>query len=307
VKARIRERLGPLLRSSVGIAANVFLAKVAAERQKPDGLTVFPPGEPLSTPAALLGLDLLDLPGIGPRTLLRLERHGITSVRALCEASPEALRRAWGSVVGARWWYMLRGSRELDYGMYQIGERKSVGHSHVLPPAYRSRSGAQQILLRLFSKCMRRLREYDQLASAVEVRVVYGHERDGTGYVWRRRSGKHLHAHDDGTWLKVARPLVEALPPSRFRYVPKQASIRFSGLIRSADKNLSLFAEGEGRVEACRMVDALNARLESQVELASVYRARKAAPYRIAFGRVLEGAYCGERAGVSVLPPAISS
>jgi DNA polymerase-4 len=38
VKARIRERVGPMLRSSVGLATNRYLAKVASDMEKPDGL-----------------------------------------------------------------------------------------------------------------------------------------------------------------------------------------------------------------------------------------------------------------------------
>src|SRR6185503_18491278 len=41
VKAEITQELGEWMTCSVGIGSNVFLAKVAAERQKPDGLTVF--------------------------------------------------------------------------------------------------------------------------------------------------------------------------------------------------------------------------------------------------------------------------
>ena len=42
VKARIRERVGPMLRSSVGLATNRYLAKVASDMEKPDGLVALP-------------------------------------------------------------------------------------------------------------------------------------------------------------------------------------------------------------------------------------------------------------------------
>ncbi len=42
VKAAIRERVGPMLRSSVGLATNRYLAKVASDMEKPDGLVALP-------------------------------------------------------------------------------------------------------------------------------------------------------------------------------------------------------------------------------------------------------------------------
>jgi DNA polymerase-4 len=42
VKARILERVGPMLRSSVGLATNRYLAKVASDMEKPDGLVALP-------------------------------------------------------------------------------------------------------------------------------------------------------------------------------------------------------------------------------------------------------------------------
>ena len=281
VKRRLKERLGEQMRCSVGVAANVFLAKVASEMQKPDGLTIL---NDENMPGALFGRSLIDLPGIGPRMLARLERHGITTVQALWEADRQELRRAWGGVVGERWWYMLRGSLEMDYGAYQTDIRKSVGHSHVMPPEFRSREGAQQILLRLFSKALKRLRSYGQAASAVELWTVYKHARDHDMYGWRRRSARHLHSNDDGVWLRVVRPMVEALPPSRFLYRPFQVGIRFSGLLQCADVNLSLFDDPMPRPQLWETVDGLNKQGHS-VELASVHQVRQEAPFRIAFGQ----------------------
>ena len=64
VKAAIRERVGEFLRASIGIAPNQFLAKVAADMKKPDGLTLLPDDE---LPQRLYGLELNDFPGIGRR------------------------------------------------------------------------------------------------------------------------------------------------------------------------------------------------------------------------------------------------
>src|SRR5579871_4362213 len=146
VKEDIRQQLGSYLTCSVGVGPNVFLAKVAAECRKPNGLTLF---NEANLPDALFGLNLGDLPGIGSALKRRLAAAGITTVRGLWEASPTDLRRVWGSVLGVRWYYMLRGSQETDYQPIQAQgtPKKSVSHSHVLAPALRNGEDARRVLL----------------------------------------------------------------------------------------------------------------------------------------------------------------
>ena len=108
VKAQIRERVGDWLTCSVGIAPNIFLAKVASETQKPDGLTIWCQED---LPQAAFCLELRDLPGIGPRMHIRLQAKGIHTVEQLYQASAEDLWRVTGSIVGKRWYHMLRGSQ----------------------------------------------------------------------------------------------------------------------------------------------------------------------------------------------------
>jgi DNA polymerase-4 len=55
VKRTIRERVGTMMRSSVGLATNRFLAKVASDMEKPDGLVALPPD---ILPVALLGIGV---------------------------------------------------------------------------------------------------------------------------------------------------------------------------------------------------------------------------------------------------------
>src|SRR3954453_2947714 len=80
VKARIRERAGECLRSSVGLATNRYLAKVASDMEKPDGLVALTLD---ILPEALRRLTLRDLPGIGARTEKRLNERGIHTMEDL--------------------------------------------------------------------------------------------------------------------------------------------------------------------------------------------------------------------------------
>ena len=283
VKARFRSRLGEMMRCSTGVAPNVFLAKVAAETQKPDGLTIF---EEADLPGKLFDLHLLDLPGIGPRMAARLERSGIRTVEQLYAASAAELRMAWGSVVGARWWYMLRGSLEADYGAYLPEVRKSVGHSHVLPPEFRTTEGAKAILMRLFSKALERLRKYGQLAGSVQVQALYRGDRSGDTYSWRAARRKCVPANDGVTWLKSVRPLVDGLPAPRLGFHLKWVGITFTDLLLKQDLNLSLFTEDEAKVNLGATLDAINAKCAGKVGMGDGYLLREEAPVRIAFGQV---------------------
>src|SRR5580698_9505863 len=77
VKARIQEQVGPFLRSSVGLATNRYLAKIASDMEKPDGLVALPLD---ILPEALRKLTLRDLPGIGARTEARLNEQGLRTM-----------------------------------------------------------------------------------------------------------------------------------------------------------------------------------------------------------------------------------
>ena len=128
VKARIRERVGEMLRSSVGLATNRYLAKVASDMEKPDGLVALTLD---ILPEALRRLTLRDLPGIGAQTEKRLNESGIHTMDDLLALDCEQAGQLWGSVWGERLWHWLRGE---DFEMSETEHLKSISHSHVLAP-----------------------------------------------------------------------------------------------------------------------------------------------------------------------------
>jgi DNA polymerase IV len=106
IKAGIRARVGECLTSSVGIAPNRLLAKLASDLQKPDGLVVF---EGADLPHGLYGLALTEIAGVGPRMAKRLAAEGINDIRQLCERAPRDAGDAWGGRDGDRLWWLLHG------------------------------------------------------------------------------------------------------------------------------------------------------------------------------------------------------
>lgn len=151
IKAAIRANIGECLTSSVGIAPNRLLAKLASDMQKPDGLVVLA-GEQL--PGRLYDLKLRDIAGIGAKMERRLARDGILDIRQLCERRPRDAGTAWGGTNGDRLWYLLHG--------FELPEKptqsRTIGHSHVLSPARRGLEPTRLTARRLALKAASRLR-----------------------------------------------------------------------------------------------------------------------------------------------------
>ncbi len=86
LKERIRRE--ERLTSSVGIAPNKFLAKIASDLEKPDGLVVFPLED---VPRRLWPMPVRRLWGVGPKTAERLAAGGLRSVGDLLRVSEDGL------------------------------------------------------------------------------------------------------------------------------------------------------------------------------------------------------------------------
>lgn len=135
IKAAIRQDVGDWLRCSIGVAPNVFLAKLASDVQKPDGLTVITPD---SIDDVLQSLRLTDLPGIGQRMALRLEDAGIRTPIELRYASPDHLKAICKSVVGWRWHLRLNFGGEVDLdtsdGYKSMSAMRTISHEQRSSP-----------------------------------------------------------------------------------------------------------------------------------------------------------------------------
>jgi DNA polymerase-4 len=96
IRAELRRDL--LLPASVGVATNKFLAKLASEAAKPDGLRHLPADQTL---AFLHPLPVRSLWGVGEATHAALERLGVTTVGDLAEVPPVTLRKHLGEASGS--------------------------------------------------------------------------------------------------------------------------------------------------------------------------------------------------------------
>ncbi|WCM29579.1 type VI secretion protein ImpB [Sphingomonas sp. QA11] len=151
IKAGIRANVGGCLTSSVGIAPNRLLAKLASDMMKPDGLVVMTADQ---LPHRLFDMPLRDIAGIGAKMERRLARDGINDIRQLCERRPRDAGTAWGGTNGDRLWYLLHGVDLPE----KPTQSRSIGHSHVLSPGKRGVEPVRLTARRLALKAASRLR-----------------------------------------------------------------------------------------------------------------------------------------------------
>ncbi|HXI14390.1 MAG TPA: DNA polymerase IV [Thermoanaerobaculia bacterium] len=117
IREEIRNETG--LTASAGVAPNKFLAKIASDWRKPDGIFVIKPHQ---IERFVAGLRIRKIPGVGPATERSLNSHDIVLVGDLLAFTPEALTDKFGSF-GVRLWELARGIDESP--VISSHERKS--------------------------------------------------------------------------------------------------------------------------------------------------------------------------------------
>jgi DNA polymerase-4 len=110
IKERIRESTG--LTISIGVAANRYIAKIAAGYRKPDGLVIVAAGDEASF---MEKLAIKDLWGVGSKTRERLQELAIHSISDLKAISENMLLSLFGTAAGS---FLFKACRGIDPGMY---------------------------------------------------------------------------------------------------------------------------------------------------------------------------------------------
>lgn len=268
IKRAIRDAVGPYVRCSIGIGPNIWLAKVATDLEKPDGLVLLSPDE---LPERLAGFELTDLPGVARRMSVRLARHGVVTVDQLWALSERELRKVWGSrVLGSIWWSQMHGHALPP----RPTQRRTVGHSHVLDPKMRTHQRAYQVMVRMIHKAARRMRRLGYCAGAMELAV-----RFDDGRRWARDI-RLPHAYDTLTLVRHARRVWPARPIG----TPKKVSTVLFHLTALRSATRPLFASQRQLNRLADVMDRIALRFgRDAVYSAAMFDARGSAPTRISF------------------------
>ncbi len=292
VKERIQEQVGPYLRSSVGLATSRYLAKVASDMEKPDGLVALTLD---MLPGALRHLTLRDLPGIGAKTEKRLNEKGIRSMDDLLKLNCEQAAELWGSVWGGRLWHWLKGE---DFEMSETEHLKSISHSHVLAPEMRTAEKAWAVAHKLLHKAAMRLRTHKLWASSIGLAVGFSVPRGQNAPVSRfgvpTRGWHHelrlSECQDNQTLIGALCRLWAQKPKGQGYDEPYFIGVSLNGLVPDRLHSLNLFDSldnAKSRAKLLEAMDQLNQKYGmSTLAPATMLAAYKAAPTRIAFHNI---------------------
>ena len=168
LREQVREKVG--LPITVGIARTKFLAKVASQEAKPDGLLLIPPDREL---AFLHPLPIRRLWGVGTKTADKLRSHGIETVSDAAALSETTLALMVGPAMGRRLFAL---SRNVDRRRVLAGHRRrSVGAQRALGRAGRSMTAAEvdTVVLNLIDRITRRMRGAGRTGRTVVLRLRF--------------------------------------------------------------------------------------------------------------------------------------
>lgn len=199
LKRRITARTGGLT-ASVGVACNKFLAKIASDLNKPDGLTVVPRGE-MAIRDFLAPLPVRRLWGVGKVSEERLTRAGIRTIGQLQGMSLSQLESYFGAAGAVHIAELCAGrdNREVE----TEHEEKSLSGEHTFDRDCEDMACVRQVLLEQVEGVGRRLREAGRLGRTAHIKVRFADFRTIT-----RQASLHPPTDSDKRLLEAADALL---------------------------------------------------------------------------------------------------
>ncbi len=244
--------------ASVGVAPNKFLAKLASDLEKPNGLTVIGPD---NLDARLTPLPVGKVWGVGPKTQQNLARRGVKTIGDLRALSEAELSDRFGDR-GVRLFHLSRG---IDHRPV-VPDRaaKSIGHEQTFETNLTQAQDVRAVLLEQTERVGERLRRHGRRARGVTVKIRYGDFQTITRSCTLDRPSD---ATDD-LWA-AARGLFDRWAGAGFR------SVRLIGMSAGPLGNEPAQAElfSDPHHDRCRALDAAVDRIAARFGPRTVHRA----------------------------------
>jgi DNA polymerase-4 len=162
IKRRIQAELH--LTASVGVAANKFVAKIASDLEKPDGLVLVEPGHEKEF---LAPLPIGRLWGVGQKTETLLKQMGLERIGQLSELRQSELAGRFGKT-GAHLWRLAQGID--DRSVVPEEGYKSIGHEITFGEDTSDLEVLHKTLLNLTERVAQRLRMNEARARTISVK-----------------------------------------------------------------------------------------------------------------------------------------
>jgi len=287
IKQRIKSEIGEAITVSVGLGPNRFLAKLASNLHKPDGLDEINKDNFYDIYSSLA---LTDLCGIKTRKMLRLNSMGIFSVLDFFKAPLWKLKAAFKSIVGYYWYLRLHGwetcppslrsgaGRRVDDAVFA---RRSYGNSYALSKPFEKPAELSPILQKLVVKMSSRLRKAGYKTKGVHLAISY---RDGS--FWHKGCKTQKVLFDSRDIYKKAFGLLLESP---YKKPVREIAVSCFNLTKDNLLQLDFFEDMEKKTNLVKAVDGINERWGNFILTpASMLGSDTYVPDRIAFGGVKE-------------------
>ena len=250
IKRAVREETG--LTASVGIAPNKFLAKLASDLEKPDGLVVIRPED---AEKVLAPLPVSRIFGVGKKTEERLAALGFKTIGQLAAADRGKLVRAIGERMAAQLLALAHGFD--DRPVEPTRTAQSIGREETFDEDIHSMEEAERVLLLLAEEVGWRLRREGLSARTVTLKIRFASFDTYT----RQQTFPDPVSYDEDIFA-AARSLFRDFP------VPPGAGIRLLGISVSgltAGGEVSLFDDHEKKDRLYDAIDKLKERFGENV------------------------------------------
>ncbi len=253
LRSAIRDELG--LTASVGVACNKFLAKLASEHAKPDGVFVVP-AEREALLNFLGAMEVDALWGVGKVTAETLRRAGLFRVADIRRCDPAVLDKMLGVSLAAHLRALSLGQD--DRPVHTFVEEKSFSKEHTFTEDCSDESVVRDTLKDLVDEVGRRLRAGERYATVGRIKLRWSDFKTIT-----RQAPFPTPACDDFTLRELAMRLFTA---ERLVKPVRLIGFGVSGLCEARQQQQSLFDTApeeslERRERLCRTVDAINAQI----------------------------------------------
>ncbi len=204
LRRRVLDEVG--LAVTVGGASTKFLAKVASAAGKPDGLLLVEPGRELEF---LHPLPVEALWGVGPKTAERLHERGLYTVAEVAALDRAQLVAMVGQGAGG---HLHALAHNQDPRHVVVGRRnRSIGSQRSFPRGRCGRADVEAMLLDTCDRVGRRLRQSNQVARTVTLRLRFGDFKQATRATTFPQATQHTNAIHEAAaeLLNTVWPLAE--------------------------------------------------------------------------------------------------
>jgi DNA polymerase-4 len=254
IKKKVKNETG--LVCSVGVARNKFLAKIASDLDKPDGLVIIKNEEIANV---LDNLSIKKIPGVGDKTAQKLNEIGIYKIKQLKNLNLSELNKLFGKN-GKQLYDLIRGKD--DRKVQTNEEAKSISNETTFQSDIKEMELLLKHLSQLSQKVTRRMRKKQLVGNTVFIKI-----KDNNFKVRTRRITVKRYIDSTDDLYKLSKQLLENV---KIKKPIRLIGVGIAGLKAKNKEQMSLFQSSENKDEFNLAIDSIKDKFGNK----SIRRAR---------------------------------